>query len=68
MPPLSLLSGASLFLDFDGTLVGIAARPGDVVVGQSLRLLMERLSDRLGKRVAIISGRPSDQVNDMFGG
>jgi trehalose 6-phosphate phosphatase len=67
-PPLSLLSGASLFLDFDGTLVGIEARPGDVVVGQSLRLLMERLSARLANRVAIISGRPSEQVNELFGG
>ena len=68
MPPLSLLDGASLFLDFDGTLVGIEARPGDVVVGQSLKLLMQRLSGRLGNRVAIISGRPSEQVNDLFGG
>ena len=68
MPPLSLLNGASLFLDFDGTLVGIEARPHDVVVEQPLRLLMERLSDRLGARVAIISGRPSEQVNEMFGG
>jgi len=64
----SLLSGASLFLDFDGTLVGIEARPDDVVVGQPLRLLMERLLNRLGNRLAIISGRPSAQIDDLFGG
>lgn len=68
IPPLSLLSGASLFLDFDGTLVGIEARPDDVVVGQPLRLLMERLLDRLGNRLAIISGRPAEQINNLFGG
>lgn len=68
IPPLSLLSGASLFLDFDGTLVGIEARPDEVVVGQPLRLLMERLLDRLGNRLAIISGRPAEQINNLFGG
>jgi trehalose 6-phosphate phosphatase len=29
---------------------------------------MSRLLERLGKRVAIISGRPSEQINAMFGG
>lgn len=62
------MQGASLFLDFDGTLVGIEARPDNVVVEQRLRLMMSQLSDRLGSRLAIISGRPSEQLNDMFGG
>lgn len=66
-PPPDLLSGASLFLDFDGTLVGIQSRPTDVVVDGALKLLMERLSARLGGRLAIISGRPSEQVSEMFG-
>jgi trehalose 6-phosphate phosphatase len=67
IPPPDLLSGASLFLDLDGTLVGIESRPTDVVVGSALKLLMERLATRLDRRVAIISGRPSEQVSAMFG-
>jgi len=67
-PKADLLDGASLFLDFDGTLVGIESRPGDVVVGERLKQLMRRLSDRLDGRLAVISGRHSAQVNALFGG
>lgn len=67
-PPLSLFEDASLFLDFDGTLVGIEPRPDDVVVGPPLKHLMERLSMKLDGRIAIISGRPSEQINGLFGG
>jgi trehalose 6-phosphate phosphatase len=67
-PPSNLLGGASLFLDFDGTLVGIEPRPDAVVVGERLKRLMARLSERLNGRLAVISGRPSADVNAMFGG
>ena len=67
-PPPALLQHVSLLLDFDGTLVELAARPDGVRVGERLRLIMTRLSDRLGGRLAIVSGRPADQVRTMFDG
>lgn len=67
-PPPDLLQGASLFLDFDGTLVEIASRPDAVRVDARLHALMRRLHDRLGGRVAVISGRPAGQIQLLFGG
>ena len=54
-PPLSLLEGAALFLDFDGTLVELAETPDAIRVSEQLRPLLTRLSERLGGRVAIES-------------
>lgn len=62
------LEQISLLLDFDGTLVELAARPHRVRVGERLQLVMSRLSARLAGRLAIVSGRPLDQVRTMFGG
>jgi hypothetical protein len=56
-PPLSLLEGASLFLDFDGTLVELVDRPDEVVADDSLRGLLDALNARLDGRLAVISGR-----------
>lgn len=67
-PPLGLVDGASLFLDFDGTLVDIAPRPDAVSVDASLRELMTRLVSRLDGRVAIISGRGAAEIDALFGG
>lgn len=64
-PPLDLLRGASLFLDFDGTLVDIAPRPDAVEVSDELRDLLTRLRDRLQGRVAILTGRPSGDIARM---
>jgi trehalose 6-phosphate phosphatase len=47
----------ALFLDFDGTLIEIAARPDAVVVPPSLTPLLARLSAGLGGAVAIVTGR-----------
>jgi trehalose 6-phosphate phosphatase len=66
-PPLDLLAGASLFLDFDGTLVEIARRPDEVRVDARLRDLVLRLRERLGGRIAVISGRPAGQVRELLG-
>lgn len=65
-PPLELLDGASLFLDFDGTLVELAARPDGVTVEARLHDLLARLWTRLAGRLAIISGRPAAQVRRLF--
>jgi trehalose 6-phosphate phosphatase len=65
-PPVELLSDASLFLDFDGTLVELAARPDSVRVDARLAALMERLRDKLDGRVAVITGRGAGQVRALF--
>lgn len=56
-PPLSRLAPAALFLDFDGTLVELAEAPGAISVPSGLKPLLDRLSERLGGRLAIVSGR-----------
>jgi trehalose 6-phosphate phosphatase len=56
-PPEGLLAGASLFLDFDGTLVDIVDRPDAVVVDPALPALIAALARRLDGRLAIVSGR-----------
>lgn len=62
-PPIDLLRGdASLFLDFDGTLVEIAETPDAVVVSEQMRAVLLMLFEQLDGRVALISGRPAEQV------
>ena len=61
-PPSTLLRGASLFLDFDGTLVHLADTPGAVVVSPQLLRLLTSLQERLDGRLALISGRAADEV------
>ena len=56
-PPLALLSGAALFLDFDGTLAPIAETPDAVLVDAGLIAMLARLRDALDGRLAIVSGR-----------
>ena len=56
-PPLDLIDGAALFLDFDGTLVELAEAPDAIRVPGALAGLLERLAARLGGRLAIVSGR-----------
>ena len=56
-PPSSILDGAALFLDFDGTLVELAETPDAIRVEPGLRPLLDRLARRLGGRLAIVSGR-----------
>jgi trehalose 6-phosphate phosphatase len=67
-PPSHLLDQASLFLDFDGTLVEIAARPDAVSVERRLHDLIRRLQGFLGGRLAIVSGRAAANVCALFDG
>jgi trehalose 6-phosphate phosphatase len=62
-----LLAGASLFLDFDGTLVDIAARPDAVRVGPRLASVLGRLARQLDGRMALVSGRPAREVASLVG-
>lgn len=66
-PPPDLLRGASLFLDFDGTLVDLAGRPDAIIVGDRLPAILARLFDRLSGRLAIVSGRSAAQVREFLG-
>ncbi len=56
-PPISLLANASLFLDFDGTLVELASAPDAVRVEDELKSVLRRLQDKLAGRLALLSGR-----------
>ena len=67
-PSLSRLAPFSLFLDFDGTLVDLAESPGAIAVPRGLPPLLDRLSERLGGRVAVISGRSLDDLRTHLGG
>lgn len=47
----------ALFLDFDGTLVGLAPGPDAIRPREGLGNRLGSLSDRLGGRLAVVSGR-----------
>ena len=66
-PPPSLLENAALFLDFDGTLVDIAATPDAVVVDAPVHDLLARLVERHRGAVAIVSGRSIAQLDALLG-
>ncbi len=66
-PPLALLRHASVFLDFDGTLVDIADRPDAVIVDAALRALLVSLAHGHQGRVALVSGRSIAQLDSLLG-
>jgi len=62
------LAETALFLDLDGTLAPIAARPQDVRPDPRRTSLLERLADRLDGRLAVISGRTLEDVDRILEG
>lgn len=56
----------ALFLDFDGTLVEIAATPRHVKVEAAVRDLLRELSAALGGALAIITGRRLDSLDEFL--
>lgn len=66
-PPTQLaLDGAALFLDLDGTLAPIAERPQDVGPDSRRNDLLQRLNQRLGGRLAVVSGRSLDDIDRIL--
>jgi trehalose 6-phosphate phosphatase len=62
-----LPDGAALLLDLDGTLIDIAPTPASVVVPPELPPTLRRLRARLRDAVAIVTGRPVNQVEALLG-
>jgi len=65
--PLSLAETA-LFLDLDGTLAPIAARPQDVRPDPRRTSVLQRLREALSGRLAVISGRTLEDVDRILEG
>lgn len=67
--PLSALapSRSALLLDMDGTLLDIAPTPDQVRVAPGLPDALRRLRDRLGGALAVVTGRPIDQIDGLLG-
>ena len=66
MTPPDLDRTSALFLDIDGTLLEIAARPEEVVVPRDLPALLERLQHQLSGALAIVSGRPLQDIDRLL--
>jgi trehalose 6-phosphate phosphatase len=66
-PILPPLARAALLLDLDGTLLDIAPTPDAVVVPSELIVSLRALRVRLGGALAVISGRPVEQVDALLG-
>ncbi|WP_419758457.1 trehalose-phosphatase [Acidisoma sp.] len=62
--PLTLRS--ALFLDLDGTLIDIAPRHDEVRVSPELPAVLARLRNALGGALAIVSGRPLDDIVSLI--
>lgn len=60
------LRGAALFLDLDGTLAPIAARPQDVRSDPRRSRLLEKLTAGLDGRLAVVSGRTLNDVDRIL--
>jgi trehalose 6-phosphate phosphatase len=64
-PPLP--AHPALLLDLDGTLLDIAPTPASVVVPPDLPETLRRLREALGGALAIVTGRPIDQIDALLG-
>jgi trehalose 6-phosphate phosphatase len=56
----------AFFLDFDGTLVNLRHRPGEVRMPRAAKLVLKRLASHPNVRVAIVSGRTLGNVRALI--
>jgi len=61
-----LQPSCALFLDFDGTMVDLAPQPNAVHVPQPLIRVLQEMHDYLQGAVAVISGRPIEQIDGFL--
>jgi len=66
--PLPGFGGTALFLDLDGTLAAIEPRPEDVGPEPWRTSLLRELGERLGGKLAVISGRSLEEVDRILEG
>lgn len=66
MTPPQLHRTSALFLDLDGTLLEIAARPEQVMVPPGLPDLLAGLHRELDRALAIVSGRPLAEIDRLL--
>ena len=55
-----------LFLDFDGTLTGIAPAPHLVEIDRDLPTILHAIQRRFDGAVALVSGRPLEQLDEFL--
>jgi trehalose 6-phosphate phosphatase len=60
------LSTTALLFDVDGTLIDIGPAPYDVFVPETLPATLRRLYERTGGAVALVSGRPVHDLDQLF--
>jgi trehalose 6-phosphate phosphatase len=65
-PDLPPVARAALLLDLDGTLLDIAPTPDAVIVPPDLQTSLRSLRTRLNGALAVISGRPVEQVEALL--
>jgi trehalose 6-phosphate phosphatase len=64
--PPAIGSDWALFLDLDGTLLDLAPTPTSVEVPPGLIDVLHRLSARLGGALAIVTGRPLEDIDRLL--
>lgn len=65
-PPPSLNDACALFLDVDGTLLEFAVQPDRVSLPAGALPIIQAISDRLQGALALVSGRPLEQLDRLF--
>ncbi|HKA74884.1 MAG TPA: trehalose-phosphatase [Xanthobacteraceae bacterium] len=56
----------AILLDVDGTLLDLAPTPREVFVSPQLRRVLQRLLERTGGALALVSGRPIEELDLLF--